>query len=103
MAGIYARIQNASEHELRTVLAGLCADSDSTRNKTTRLFNGLDQFAKAYNQQKLPAPTPCICRNCQKPFDEADNQPNVCRYHEGEFLASSQRASPFLACPGHGN
>jgi hypothetical protein len=86
MADIYTRIQHATEHELRTVLAGLCADSGSIKTKTTRLFRHLDQVEEAYNQQRRPAPTLCICRNCQKPFDEADNRPDACRFHKGEFL-----------------
>jgi hypothetical protein len=60
MADIYARIQDATEHELRTVLAGLCADSDSTKTKTARLFDRLNQVAEDYNAQRLPAPRPAF-------------------------------------------
>jgi hypothetical protein len=49
MADIYTRIQHATEHELRTMLAGLCADSGSIKTKTTRLFRDLDQVEEAYN------------------------------------------------------
>lgn len=85
MTDIYPRIQKATDHELRTVLAALCADSETTKIRTTRLFNRLDQVQKVYKEQQMPAPTLFTCRNCQSPFREAHNKPDACHFHAGEF------------------
>ncbi|KAK4152401.1 hypothetical protein C8A00DRAFT_16291 [Chaetomidium leptoderma] len=82
MASIFARIQNATDHEVRTVLAGLCADSTNKRY-AEKLFDRLDQTAKAYGDRKLAVPTLDICLNCKQAYNEAQNAANACHYHSG--------------------
>lgn len=77
-------IQEATDSEVRTVLAALCAESDDTARKASKLLGRLMDAAQAYEERKQPPPpTLHICLNCQKPFAEAENTAQACQYHTG--------------------
>ncbi|KAH6847207.1 hypothetical protein B0I37DRAFT_414967 [Chaetomium sp. MPI-CAGE-AT-0009] len=81
-AHIFARIQNATDHELRTVLAGLCAD-EATRKQAVKLFSRLEQAARAFEEGNQPPPALYICLNCKGAYSEAQNTAGACHYHPG--------------------
>jgi hypothetical protein len=84
MADVFTRIQNATDAEICTVLAGLCADG-TTKRRVERMFRQLYQTAKAYEQRRLALPTLYICLNCSMAFNEAQNTRGACRHHPGRL------------------
>jgi hypothetical protein len=82
-SGIFARIQNATDHELRTVLAGLCAD-ETTRKEAVKMFSRLEKTARALEGSNQPSTTVYICLNCKEAYIEAQNAADACYYHSGE-------------------
>ncbi|KAK3292006.1 uncharacterized protein B0H64DRAFT_468909 [Chaetomium fimeti] len=75
---IFARIQNATDHELRTVLSGLCAD-EATRKEAMEMFSRLEKL-KGGDQ---PPTTLHICLNCKASYSAGQNTSDACRYHPG--------------------
>ncbi|AEO67918.1 uncharacterized protein THITE_2117094 [Thermothielavioides terrestris NRRL 8126] len=80
MADIFARIQSATDHEVRTVLAGLCADR-RVRESAGELFDRLERASKHYAADAL-----YICINCRQAYVEALNAAGGCRYHPGHLV-----------------
>lgn len=84
MVDTFKRIQNASEQELRTVLANLCRASDNTRRKAAELFDQCERASNVQTVGKMPPATLYICLNCEDEFEEAWNGPKACCYHPGK-------------------
>jgi hypothetical protein len=86
-ANIFARLQNATESELRTVLAALCADSDNTQKRTATLLDRLDRGKQDRTRQGLLPSTHAlhICLNCKQAYNDRDNISGACHYHPGEY------------------
>lgn len=89
---IFQRIQNASENEVRQVLADLYID-DVVKGTTDRLFDKLLQKAaspKSKSRREHHSATPpaeaqyFICIICRNAYTEEENSPTACRqYHPG--------------------
>jgi hypothetical protein len=94
---IQRRIQNATDSEVRAVLAALCAESDATARKATKLFSRLERTTQDYEERNLPPPALHICLKCQKPFVEADNAPEACQYHTGKIMDSTNSVGVWLS------
>ncbi|KAK4096150.1 hypothetical protein N658DRAFT_481132 [Parathielavia hyrcaniae] len=82
MADIFARIQSATDGEVRAVLKGLCKDA-TTRKRAESMFHQLDVAAEAHERRELAPPTLHVCVNCSMAFSEASNTRGSCRYHPG--------------------
>lgn len=82
--GIFARIQNATDHELRTVLAGLCEDK-TTRKEAAKMFSELENAARALEEGNQPSTPLYICLNCKEAYSDVHNAPDACHYHSGEW------------------
>ncbi|KAK4152400.1 hypothetical protein C8A00DRAFT_34928 [Chaetomidium leptoderma] len=84
---IFQCIQNASDDEVRTVLAGLCTDG-VVKNTAVKLFEKLGRLSNRgttleERRSGSPAPTQYICIICRNAYTEEGNSPTACRYHPG--------------------
>lgn len=64
MADIFTRIQDASDQEIRTVLARLCVLDKDTQKKAMQLLNMAQEASNAQKTAGLPHTTFYICLNC---------------------------------------
>ena len=86
MADIFTRIQDASDQEVRTVLARLCILDNGTQKKALQLLNMVQEVSNAQKTAGLPHTTFYICLNCGEAYNEDENGPVElnCNYHPGE-------------------
>lgn len=83
---IFHCIQNASEQEVRQVLAGLCTDG-LVRKDANKFFIKLasENRSRRESGRNGVTPTRYICITCRNAYTEEENSPRACRYHPGEL------------------
>lgn len=82
MADIFTLIQNAPDHVVRTIFAGLCSDH-AIEYEAYKLFAKIARASRAGMKRKLPPAVLFICLNCKEAYSEAENASDACYYHDG--------------------